>query len=475
MNDYRPAPKGYSVILVVILVVRSVVIPLLSNLRTTWIGFFASLWLRPAKLNRVKTDLLDAIAIAACLLVLVIGIDWFMLKRSVLGMLRFNPRSLESEAVQIGAFLICSGLAARFAQPEKVSALLIFITLTGGKLLSILLEISLSTLPKTWLQAIGQGYIHLGLSLWVYLFVFVALRRGLHLSSRHVVFAMLPLFALQVFQERVVPTDFWREVKTSKPTVNPASEDVLEKQARLLPVQLAALSPQREGKRDVYFLGFAPFATEDVFKRELDTIMPMMERRFDAKGRTLRLTNHLNTVEQYPFASLSNLQRALVSIATKMDRDEDVFVLYVTSHGSRQYKIASHMPPIDFNEITPENLRSMLDAAGIKNRVLIISACYAGGFIASLKDPNTLIMTASAADRPSFGCGAESDFTYFGKAVMDEQLGKTTRSFEQAFKNALPIIREREKAQGFDGSNPQIFVGATIAPVLKALEQQLGQ
>jgi Peptidase C13 family len=467
MNDYRLTQRFDSG--------SGAFAALLNNLRTSWLGFFASLRLRPTKLNRLKVDLVDAIAVMACLLILVIGIDWLMLKRNSLNALRFNPRSLESEAIQIGAYLLSSALAARFVQPIKVSAFVIFIALTGAKLLSILLEIALSTLPKPWLLVIGQGNIHVGLSLWVYLFVFVNLRRGLGLSARHVAIAMLPLFALQAFQDRVIPTDFWRVIKVSKPTINPASEDILEKQARLLPAQLAAISDQREAKHDVYFLGFAPFASEDVFKLELDAMMPMIERRFDAKGRTLRLSNHLSTLEQYPFASLSNLRKALAFIATKMDRDEDVFVLYITSHGSKQFKIASHIPPIDFNEVNPENLRAMLDAAGIKNRVLIVSACYAGGFIEPLKGPNTLIMTAASADRPSFGCGAESNFTYFGKAVLDEQLGVHTRSFEQAFKNALPIIREREKAQGFDGSSPQIFVGAGIAPVLKALEQQLGQ
>jgi hypothetical protein len=458
MNDYRQIIKN-----------------LLANLRNSWIGFFASLRLKPSHLNRLKTELPDGICMAAALLILIISIDWFMLKRNGASILRFNPRSLESEAVQFGAFLLCSALAARFAYPVKISALLIFIALTAAKLLSILIEIALSTLPKLWLQIVGQGNIHLVLLLWLYLFVFVNLRKGLQLPAKQVALAMLPLAALQAFQERVVPVDFWREVKIAKPTINPASEDVLEKQAALLPKQLASLQPQREGKHDVFFLGFAPFATEDVFKLELDAIMPMMEKRFDAKGRTVRLTNHLNTLDQYPFASLSNLRKAIASIAGKMDVEEDIFVLYLTSHGSKQFQIASNIPPIAFNEVTPKNLKALLDEAGIKNRVLIVSACYAGGFIEPLKNTNTLVMTAAAADRPSFGCGSESNFTYFGKAVMDEQLGKKTRSFEQAFTNALPIIREREKAQGFDGSNPQIFVGEKIRPILKALEQQLAE
>ncbi len=458
MNDYRQTLKD-----------------LLTNLRISWTGFFTSLRLKPSNLNRLRSDLPDAICITALLLFLIISIDWLMLKSDGAGVLRFNPRSLESEAVQFGAVLLCSAIAVRFAFPAKVSVLLIFNALTAAKLLSLLIETGISILPTSWLQSIGQGNIRLILLLWLYLFVFVNLRKGLLLSAKQVALAMLPLVALQAFQERVVPIDFWREIEIANSTINPASEDVLEKQAELLPKQLTALAPQRAGKLDVFFLGFAPFATEDVFKFELDVIMPMMEQRFDAKGRTIRLTNHLNTLDQYAFASLSNLRRALISIATKMDVEEDVFVLYLTSHGSKQFQIASNIPPITFNEVTPKNLKALLDEAGIKNRVLIISACYAGGFIEPLKDANTLVMTAAAADRPSFGCGSESNFTYFGKAVMDEQLGKKTRSFEQAFADALPIIREREKVQGFDSSNPQIFVGEKIRPILKALEQQLAE
>jgi Peptidase C13 family len=467
MNDYRQTPNSN--------LFSQSVKNLLTNLRISWLGFFASVRLKPAKLNGLRVDLIDGISVAICLVVLVSGIDWYMLKQDGMGVLRFNPRSLESEAMQFGAFLLCSALASRFAHPAKVSALLVFIALTGAKLLSILIEISISTLPKMWLQTIGQSNIHWVLLLWVYLFVFVALRRGLQLTAKQVAIAMLPLVALQAFQERVVPVDFWREIKVAKPSINPASEDVLEKQAKLLPLQLAALEPQRQGKHDVYFLGFAPFATEDVFKLELDAITPMMEQRFNANGKTVRLTNHLNTLDKYPFASLSNLRRSLASIAEKMDVEEDVFVLYLTSHGSKQFQIASQIPPMTFNEVTPQNLKTMLDEAGIKNRVLIVSACYAGGFIGPLKDANTLVMAAASADRPSFGCGSESNFTYFGKAVMDEQLGKKTLSFEQAFANALPIIREREKAQGFDSSNPQIYVGEKIRPILKALEQQLAE
>jgi hypothetical protein len=155
-----------------------------------------------------------------------------------------------------------------------------------------------------------------------------------------------------------------------------------------------------------------------------------------------------------------------------MDTDEDVLVLYITTHGSRNAVLAADLPPLQLYNIDPPTLRRLLDDAGIRNRVLIISACYSGTFIPALSGPQTLIMTASTADRPSFGCGSESDFTYFGDALFNRAL-KQTLSFEDGFARALPVIQAREEAEGFEPSRPQIVVGETIRERLATVEQRL--
>ena len=80
--------------------------------------------------------------------------------------------------------------------------------------------------------------------------------------------------------------------------------------------------------------------------------------------------------------------------------------------------------------------------------------------------------TAADATHTSFGCGNESDFTYFAKAVFDEQL-RETYSFEQAFARAVPIIREREQGKQEEFSNPQIATGAAIRAKLADIERRL--
>jgi hypothetical protein len=114
----------------------------------------------------------------------------------------------------------------------------------------------------------------------------------------------------------------------------------------------------------------------------------------------------------------------------------------------------------------------MLDDAGIKWRIIVVSACYSGGFISALKDDYTLIMTASDADRTSFGCGSKSDATYFGDALFQHAL-RFEDSFVKAFQNAKQRIAEREHAEHRRPSEPQLYVGTEMAAKLPQLEAEL--
>ncbi len=439
----------------------------IRNHYIAWRALLASIRIRPAKLNQLNVGATQTVAMAVFSLASSAGIAWVALQWQGSSPLRFNPRGIEGEVMFGASLLATSALAAYFARQRSQVApsyVLIFVLLAAASVAINLVAHILSEF--------GWSFAAWTVILWFPLFAFINIWRGLGLNTQHASLCVLPMLLVLVFQNRYPPADFWVERPSTVARINPATEANLEKQASLLPAHLAALKPQREGVRDVYFLGFAPFATEDVFKLELDTLVPMMEERFDAKGRSLRLSNHLQTIATFPWASVTNLRRALFAIAGQMNAEEDVFVMYLTSHGSPKHDLVSRMPPIEFNEINPQVLRLLLDAAGIKHRVIIVSACYSGGFIEPLKSPTTLVMTAAAADRTSFGCGSESTFTYFGKAVMDEQLRKT-RSFEEAFNNALPILRQRETEKKHLFSNPQISIGAEIAPVLKALEIEL--
>jgi hypothetical protein len=104
---------------------------------------------------------------------------------------------------------------------------------------------------------------------------------------------------------------------------------------------------------------------------------------------------------------------------------------------------------------------------------LLISACYSGNFVEVLKDDFTLVMTASATDRQSFGCSNTRDFTYFGEAVFKDALNRE-RTFIPAFQSAITAINRREASEKLEPSSPQLSIGAKIAAKLAAIERSLG-
>ncbi|MGJ0485882.1 MAG: C13 family peptidase [Methylomicrobium sp.] len=250
------------------------------------------------------------------------------------------------------------------------------------------------------------------------------------------------------------------------------AETLLYRQPLLLDKTLDRLRPQRNRHVDLFYVGFASFATEDVFSIEVDYIKRLFDTRFGTKGHSLNLVNHLETIDDTPLATATNLAIALKRIGKIMNREEDLLFLYLTSHGSSDHKLAVEFWPLPLNDISPAQLKAMLDQAGIKWRVIVVSACYSGAFVEALKGPHTLVATAAAQDRTSFGCGSESDFTYFGEAVFKEQL-QGQFSLVSAFKAAAASIAEREQREKLEASQPQLWIGRSIEPYLAHLEKSL--
>ena len=116
----------------------------------------------------------------------------------------------------------------------------------------------------------------------------------------------------------------------------------------------------------------------------------------------------------------------------------------------------------------------MLDTSGIKNRVLIISACYSGSFVEELASDNTLIMTAASDNRTSFGCSNEREWTFFGDALFNHAL-RETYSFESAFAKARETVSQWEREQGITPSDPQISAGSAIHAKLKDVAEAFAQ
>ena len=275
------------------------------------------------------------------------------------------------------------------------------------------------------------------------------------------------LFTLVVWQMSVKSQPIWK-VEEIPPTF---AEDAFYAQNQVLNKSLEAVQYGEFAQSHWYFLGVAGAGYQDVFKSEVERIKEQFDTRFGTFGLSLVLINNPTTRTKIPIASRTSMDLALRRIGQQMNRESDVLFLYMTSHGlPNQFEMEN--APIDLNDVDPKWLKESLDKAGIRWRVIVISACYSGSFVPALQDDNTLIITASAADRASFGCSNEADYTYFGRAFFDQAMREQT-SVSAAFEQAKATVAQWESAQGFEASEPQWSIGKNMEFMLPQLEQRL--
>ncbi len=252
------------------------------------------------------------------------------------------------------------------------------------------------------------------------------------------------------------------------------AEAAMYAQPALLEAALAKLRPQTPGRADLYVVAFAGDAQENVFRNEAEYVDRLFSQRFGAEGRVIVLENSVATVTDRPLASWTNLQRALQAVAARMDPTEDVLLLYLTSHGSDEHQLLVDLDPLPLNQIGPGDIVDALKTTpAIRWKVIVVNACYSGGFVDLLRDDSTMVLTSARADRTSFGCGADSDITWFGKAFLVDALNQTT-SLRDAFDRARTAIDAWETRDGEEHSEPQIATSRSIEAQLATWQGTLG-
>jgi hypothetical protein len=246
------------------------------------------------------------------------------------------------------------------------------------------------------------------------------------------------------------------------------SEALIYRQPLLLTEAIARVEPGEPGRPELFLLAIAGHGAQDVFLREVEKVERLFAERFETGGRSIVLANNPATVLDRPLATVSAIEVSLRALGERMNRDEDVLFVFLTSHGAEDHRFDLSLWPWELEQLTPQRLGALLDAAGIRHRVILVSACYSGGFIAPLAGPDTLVMSAARADRSSHGCSHEADWTFFGRAFFDEALRQTS-SFTEAFARARAAVGRREAAEGLEASEPQIAVGEAIKARLDAM------
>jgi hypothetical protein len=255
-------------------------------------------------------------------------------------------------------------------------------------------------------------------------------------------------------------------------TPEEVAEHALYKESGELQLALDSLQTSNPQKIELYSLVVAGYGTEEVFRRESKFIENLFSAQYGNRATAIYLANSQRSLNERPLATLTSIRAAITRIAERMDKEQDIFFLYITSHGSKDKKISLNHNGLALADIEAKWLGDLLKATGIKHRVVVLSACFSGGFIDDLKDEQSLIMTAAAADKTSFGCADDSLFTYFGKAYFKESL-KPGVDFEQAFVKAKKMVSTWEKEQKITKSHPQIYSNKRVVEQVKRWQNGL--
>jgi hypothetical protein len=226
----------------------------------------------------------------------------------------------------------------------------------------------------------------------------------------------------------------------------------------VLAVVVATVAAVAEGARKTAVISFGLSGEQDVFRSEATGAASVVASRFDGDPVIVRF----NTMKKAD-ATIDTLAATLETTGKKIDSSTDVLFLILTSHGSPD--------GLDVTAgrrrttLTPSKLSNMLDRAGMRYKVVIISACYSGVFIPHLATADTLVITAADANHPSFGCEDRAKWTYFGDAFFNAAL-RQSATLKDAFTTVRSVILRRELRNGFEPSHPQMAGGANVEPLL---------
>ena len=308
----------------------------------------------------------------------------------------FNPQGLISYLVWPMVMLVAGLILAK----RHFNAMLIFVPAilwlcadTFMMLVQSLIQFisDLGWLPEWTFDTIGIVFVLA--FVWQSLSLLWIFGNQLRWSWIERVLIMLGAFAvLSVWQKNVQSEPIFQ----SDPVEPVVTEAAFYAQPELLADMLNNVQPQRPTIHDWYFMGVAGHGEQDVFRSEIELTKDYFDHQFGTAGRSVELINNANTLSALPIASKTSIERALQSIAKKMDVNEDVLFLTLTSHGGDKV-IEMSNPPLALDNVDAKWLRQSLDKSGIKWRVIVVSACYSGSFINELKSPDTLVITASAA------------------------------------------------------------------------------
>lgn len=385
---------------------------------------------------------------------------------------RFSWQGAGNELFTLGLLLAVAALIAIARRRASLALALPVIVLSGAPLIQIA-DVLLALAGRvTDIPEFAASWLSYLVPVWFVAMIVRATWVAFEGEGRRRLLAAIVAGAVLAAPTWLAPTFFqslpwWEDESASSAEAGagttPVSELVQAAQQQLLDNALDALADERPGVTDLYFVGFAADAREPALRDDVLRAQQVMDERWETRGRSIVLANDPQSLLETPFATVTHLRETLREIGGAIDPDSDVVMVYIAGRGGAAGVDVVH-PPLDLLPLSPSTLRALLDDAGIKWRIVVVSACRSADFQQALADESTVVLTASAGD--DAGCAIGRDGSALGGALFGHGHGLAEHD---AFADGLAAAAKTLSAGTATAALSSI--GPAMADVLKALDR----
>lgn len=224
----------------------------------------------------------------------------------------------------------------------------------------------------------------------------------------------------------------------------------------------AALANSPKAQASLVFVGAALHSQSTAFQSDILA----MQKRLATWGmpmQSILLSNP--AADQAPLfaaATQANLGLVFSRVGAWSDQYPITVVVLLSSHGNVD-QLAIERGGRAYAPLRTSALSAWLHRINPQApTAVLLSACYSGSFVPALGDGSRVLLTASAADRSSFGCSPKSTNTWFIESLLDQGM-RPELSWSESFKRTAKRVDAKEREMKLLPSLPQASIPAAWA------------
>ena len=215
-------------------------------------------------------------------------------------------------------------------------------------------------------------------------------------------------------------------------------------------------APPPEPPGRIIFAGFAMHSQSKAFRNDV-LLAEKLVSRIDPNALMLKLANPArNESTEWPQATAENFA-LVMSKTAEVAKPRDRVLLLISTHANPGL-LNINAAGKNLQPITPRMLSDALAPLAKVPTMVVLSACYSGAFVESLKAPQRVVLTAADVRLTTFRCQYDGQHTPFAEALFG-QAGAENLAVADWMAEARKSIAAQEKRRKLPASKPQIFVG----------------